>query len=56
MIDVLAEISGVYAGFPSLVVTYNLKPSITSHSLSPTFTYKGMHVASEIKVTDKKKT
>ncbi|KAK2185973.1 hypothetical protein NP493_215g00029 [Ridgeia piscesae] len=38
MMTVRAEISGVYAGFGSFVVMYNVKPFITSISLSPTFT------------------
>lgn len=40
IIDVLALISGEYAGFGSLVVMYNINPGITSHSLSPTTTCK----------------
>ena len=39
MMEVRAEISGVYTGLGSLVVMYRPKPSITSHSLSPTFTW-----------------
>jgi hypothetical protein len=44
IIDVLALTSGVYAGLPNFVVTYSLKPSITSTSLSPTFTCRSNNV------------
>ena len=39
MMDVRAEISGVYDGFGSFVVMYNVKPFMMSHSLSPTLTF-----------------
>lgn len=40
MIEVRAEISGVYAGLGSFVVIYILWPAVTSISLSPSFTLK----------------
>lgn len=40
MMDVFALISGLYAGFGSFVVMYNMNPGITSFSLSPTTTCK----------------
>lgn len=48
MMDVLALISGEYAGLGSLVVIYSINPGITSFSLSPTTTYIDIKLQSKI--------